>query len=96
MSALSIIEYFTQNVNNKSQNITQTYNRGGDTLIYSNIKVLCEKQNISISKLERKLDFPKSSICKWDKNEPSIRKVQKVAKLLDVTIDSLLKDNNDA
>lgn len=35
-------------------------------MLYSNIKALCDKQNLSISQLERDLEFPRSSICKWD------------------------------
>lgn len=61
-------------------------------MLYGNIKVLCDKKNLSISQLERDLELPRSSICKWDENEPSVRRVQKVAKLLGVTVDSLLEE----
>lgn len=61
-------------------------------MLYGNIKTLCDKQNIPISQLERSLEFPRSSICKWDENEPSVWRVQKVAKLLGVTVDSLLEE----
>lgn len=64
-------------------------------MLYGNIKALCEKRNLSISQLERDLKFPRSSICKWDENEPSIWKVKKVAKFLGVTVDSLLDDARD-
>ncbi len=64
-------------------------------MLYNNIKNLCDLQNISISHLERTLEFPRSSICKWDENEPSIWRVYRVAKLLGVTIDSLLEDSQD-
>lgn len=64
-------------------------------MLYSNIKNICDLQNISISNLERTLEFPRSSICKWDENEPSIWRVYRVAKLLGVTIDSLLEDSQD-
>jgi len=60
-------------------------------LLYDNIKALCDKQNIPISQLERRLEFPRSSICKWDENEPSVWRVHRVAKLLGVTVDSLLE-----
>ncbi|WP_313585272.1 helix-turn-helix domain-containing protein [Lacrimispora sp.] len=65
-------------------------------MLYGNIKALCDKRNLSISQLERDLGFPRSSICKWDENEPSIWKVKKVAKLLGVTVDSLLEEDLDA
>lgn len=64
-------------------------------MLYSNIKSLCDKQNISISQLERRLEFPRSSICKWDENGPSVWRVHRVAKLLGVTVDSLLNDVQD-
>ena len=64
-------------------------------MLYGNIKNLCDKKNIPISQLERNLEFPRSSICKWDENEPSVWRVQKVAKLLGVTVDSLLEDSKE-
>ena len=61
-------------------------------MLYDNVKALCDKHKISISSLERALEFPRSSICKWNENEPGIRKVQKVANYLDVPIERLLED----
>ena len=61
-------------------------------MLYDNVKALCDKHKISISSLERALEFPRSSICKWKENEPGIRKVQKVANYLDVPIERLLED----
>ncbi len=64
-------------------------------MLYGNIKALCDKQKLLISQLERDLELPRSSICKWDKNEPGVWRVQKVAKLLGVTVDSLLEETKD-
>ena len=61
-------------------------------MLYDTVKALCDKHKISISSLERALEFPRSSICKWNENEPGIRKVQKVANYLDVPIERLLED----
>ena len=61
-------------------------------LLYDNVKRLCDEHKISISALERMLEFPRSSICKWNENEPGIRKVQKVADYLGVPIEKLLED----
>lgn len=61
-------------------------------MLYDNVKAICESKNISISKLEDDLDFPRSYICKWNKNEPGIRKVQKVADYLEVSIERLLRN----
>lgn len=61
-------------------------------LLYDNVKDLCAAKGISISRLERDLEFPRSSICKWNDNQPGIRKVQKVADYFKVPIESLLRD----
>lgn len=60
-------------------------------MLFDNVRALCNERNIAISKLEDDLGFPRSYICKWNKNEPGIRKVQKVAGYLGVTIEELLK-----
>lgn len=59
-------------------------------MLYDNIKALCKERGISISYLESHLNFPRSSICKWNENEPGIRKVQKVSEYLKVPIERLL------
>ena len=61
-------------------------------MLYDNVKKLCEEKGVSILSLEKALGFPRSSICKWNDNEPGIRKVQKVADYLGVSIEELLKD----
>lgn len=48
-------------------------------LLYDNIKKICSEKKIAISEMERDLGFPRSYVCKWNENEPGIRKVQKVA-----------------
>ena len=60
-------------------------------MLFDNVRALCNERNIAISKLEDDLGVPRSYICKWNKNEPGIRKVQKVADYLGVTIEELLK-----
>ena len=61
-------------------------------MLYDNVKRLCEEKGISILSLEKALEFPRSSICKWNENEPGIRKVQKVADYLGVSIEELLEE----
>lgn len=63
---------------------------GGENLLYDNVKLLCEKRGISVWRMEKDLGFSNSSICKWNENEPGIRKVQKVADYLGVPIEKLL------
>ena len=64
-------------------------------LLYDNIKKLCLEKKIAISEMERDLGFPRSYVCKWNENEPGIRKVQKVADYLHVSIEELLEDNQE-
>jgi hypothetical protein len=47
--------------------------------IYQNVKTACLESNITVNALEKELNFPRSSICKWDKNTPGIDKVKAVA-----------------
>lgn len=62
-------------------------------MIYSNIKKICNQNNISIMQLEKELGFPKSSICKWDKNIPNVFKIGQVAKYFGITIEKLLEES---
>ncbi len=64
-------------------------------MLYDNVKSICEENGIPISKLEDDLQFPRSYICKWNKNEPGIRKVQKVAEYLNVSIEELLEEQTE-
>ena len=60
-------------------------------IIYERIKDACQKKGMSVSLLEKEMDFSNGSICKWNENEPGIRKVQKVADYFGITIEELLK-----
>ena len=59
--------------------------------VYQNIQAKCKESETTVSRLESELGFPRGSICKWDRNIPSIAKVKAVADRLEVTIDELLK-----
>ena len=63
---------------------------GGDNLLYDNVKAICKERNITISRLEAELGFPRSSIRKWNTNEPGVGKVKKVADYLKVNIERLI------
>lgn len=58
--------------------------------IYRNIKTICERNGRSILSIEKKLGLARSSMYKWEKNTPSVEKVQMVAQELGVTIDEIL------
>ncbi len=59
-------------------------------MLYDNIKKLCEIKRISIHKLENDLGFSHAFIRKWNKSDPGVLKVKKVADYLGVTIEQLL------
>lgn len=60
-------------------------------MLYENIKKLCKEKKISISKLETDLNFPRSSVCKWNNNEPGVKRVKSVADYFGVSVDCLLE-----
>ncbi len=60
--------------------------------MYDNVKKICEEKGISVGKIEKDLQLSNGSICKWNENEPGIRKVQKVADYLGVSIEELLAE----
>lgn len=57
--------------------------------LYEQIRDVAKKNGYSINKLEQDLGFARSSINKFNKNKPSIDKLQKIADLLGVTVDCL-------
>ena len=61
-------------------------------MLYDNVKKICEEKGISFGKIEKDLQLSNGSICKWNENEPGIRKVQKVADYLGVSIEELLAE----
>lgn len=64
-------------------------------MIYQNIKRLCAEKNISISQLEKKLNFSNGAISKWDKSNPSAFSVRRVANCLNVSMEELLNEDGD-
>jgi transcriptional regulator with XRE-family HTH domain len=58
--------------------------------IYENIQVLCQKNNLLISHLEKKLSFSNGSIRRWNESSPSTDKLQKVADYFKISIDHLI------
>lgn len=58
--------------------------------IYSNVKVACKENKISVTELESSLGFARSSIYKWDKHKPSAEKLKAVAEKLKKPIEYFL------
>lgn len=55
--------------------------------IYKKVQMACAEKGIPITALEEQLGFARGSICKWDKNRPSIDRVALVAKVLEKPIE---------
>lgn len=64
-------------------------------MIYENVKRACVERGETIRGLEKKLNFPRSSICKWDHNIPNVIKVQQVAIALGKPIEFFLNESNE-
>lgn len=61
--------------------------------MYEKVKEACKEADISVITLESELGFARSSICKWDKNIPSIEKVALVARRLNKPLDYFVREN---
>lgn len=61
--------------------------------LYEQIRDVAKTKGYSINRLEQELGFARSSINKFNKNAPSADKLQKVAEMLDVTVDYLMTGN---
>lgn len=58
--------------------------------VFERVKMLADKQHISIVELEEKLNFSRNSLYSWKKNKPSVDKLNAVADYFGVTTDYLL------
>ena len=62
--------------------------------IYEKIRLLAKEKKISIAELERTLNFGNSTIRKWEHQSPSVDRLQKVADYFNVSISTLINENN--
>ena len=60
-------------------------------VLFNNIKSLCDKKGISISKLEKECGFGPGTIYKWKTVSPALVNLQKVTDYFKVTINKLVK-----
>lgn len=65
------------------------------SVVYDRIKLLCEQNDISVSRVESILGFGASTIVKWGNSSPSADKLKKVADYFNVSIDYLMGRNDD-
>lgn len=60
--------------------------------LYERIRDIAKSRGYSINRLEKELGFARSSINKFNKNIPSVDKLQQIADLLGVSLDDLMTD----
>ena len=61
-------------------------------MIYENVLKLCEKENISIAKLEKETGLGNATIRGWSTSSPTVEKIRKVADFFGVSIDELVRE----
>lgn len=61
-------------------------------MVYDNICTIAKKLGLSINSIELEAGLSIGSLCKWNKVSPTARSLKRVAKLLGVTVDSLLEE----
>lgn len=61
-------------------------------MIFENIQKLCKEKGITISELERELNFGNGVIGRWRESAPRIDNAKKVANYFGVTIEQLLEE----
>lgn len=64
--------------------------------LYEQIKEVAAAKGYSINRLEKELCFPRSSISKYNKNIPSMEKIQKIADFLHVSITDITGDEKES
>lgn len=60
--------------------------------VYTRIKEIATNQGMSIRKVERLSGLSNGIISKWDKHDPRVASVKKVADVLGVSIEKVLTD----
>lgn len=60
-------------------------------MLVDKIKLLCEKNETTIARLEVELGFGKGTIYKWAVVSPSVNNLKKVADYFNCSIDDLLR-----
>ena len=62
-------------------------------MIYDRVKKLCTEKNISIFECEKRAGLGNGVISGWKESSPRIDTLKAVAKVLDVPLDELAKDD---
>lgn len=62
-------------------------------MLLENIRTLCQKQGISIARLEKTLGFGNATIRGWSTSSPSVENLKKVADFFGLAVDELLQED---
>ncbi len=62
-------------------------------MVYDNVKRRADEKGISISALEKEAGLQNGTIGKWRVSSPTVRSLQAVARVLETTMDELLKED---
>ena len=65
-------------------------------MVYDNICAAAKKSGLSINFIETETGLSIGSLCKWNKVSPTAKSLKRVAKMLGVTVDSLLENSKDS
>lgn len=79
------MRYFQNPILMKGVVITETKN------IFDKVSKRAADKGISINSLEDKAGIAKGSVYKWNTVSPTIRNISKVAKVLECSVDDLIK-----
>ena len=60
-------------------------------MIYDNIKALADKKGLSIAEIEKRAQIGNGIIGKWKESTPNVDSLVKVARVLNVSINTLTK-----
>ena len=60
-------------------------------MIYENIRNLCDREQISVSRLERETGLSNGTIYRWKQSDPTVGRLKLVADRFGVTVDDLLQ-----
>ncbi|MFT4146408.1 MAG: helix-turn-helix transcriptional regulator [Mobilitalea sp.] len=62
-------------------------------IIYQKVKELCDSKNLSITELERILQYGNGTIHRWSTANPTIEKLKQVADYFKVWVDYFISDS---
>lgn len=64
-------------------------------MIYENVKAICEKKGLTIMALEQKAGLANGTVGGWRVSIPTSISLQKVASVLEVAMEDLLKETKE-